>query len=70
VQTLSLLVKPCLLTNKIIIIIIMLKELDATIALALTTEQDLEDEVGDAEMYHFSLIRELPMEILQLFCTN
>ena len=32
-----------------------LEELDQTIAAALTTEQELEDEVGDTEMYHFNL---------------
>ena len=32
-----------------------LQELDSTIASAITTEQEPEDEVGDAEMYHFTL---------------
>ena len=35
-----------------------LEELDATIASALTTEKELED-VGDAEMYHFTLTEHL-----------
>ena len=36
-----------------------LEELDATIASALTTEKELEDEVGDPEMYHFTLTEHL-----------
>ena len=36
-----------------------LEELDAMIASALTTEKELEEEVGDAEMYHFTLTERL-----------
>ena len=36
-----------------------LEELDQTILAAITTEQELEDEVTDAEMYHFELAKKI-----------
>ena len=38
-----------------------LEELDQTILAAITTEQELEDEVTDAEMYHFELAEKIVM---------
>ena len=38
-----------------------LEELDQTILAAITTEQELEDEVTDAEMYHFELAEKIAM---------
>jgi len=36
-----------------------LEELDGTIASAITSEKDLEEEIDDAEMYHFTLTERL-----------
>jgi len=45
-----------------------LEELDSTIASAITTENDLEEEIDDAEVYHFTLTERLA-NLLKISCS-